>query len=369
MLDPPPVDLAFALHVTPNLPAGMLGSRFGPILASADVVEVRVVGEGGHASKPHLTNDPMPVAAEIVQALQVFTTRRLDAFDPAVVTITKITAGTTNNVIPEHVDMVGTVRSLSERTRRRALAGIERLATGIAAAHEMRAEVTVTEGYLPTVNHAEPVHTMKAVAREVLGEDRWVELPSPMMGPRTSPTARRARVPRGLPAGDVARPCPRVPLEPHGHRRERDGRGRCHVRRPRAPRPRDGRLSSDADDSVLEGERDAQHVVALGLLVAELLHGRHHVAAHSMMLLRAMQRFASSSVNPSDAETRCAWRVSSVSRISSQQVSGWLSHWLRMLPFCASTRSIQGARSPGCASFPMPRKASTSGTKFASGTR
>lgn len=182
VLDDPEVDLAFALHVTPNLPAGLLGSRAGAILASADVLEIRVVGQGGHASMPYLANDPMPVAAEIVQALQTLVTRRIDPFDPAVVTITKISGGTTNNVIPEHVDLMGTLRTVSDPTRRRALAGIERVATGIADAHEMRAEVTVTGGYPPTINHPGPVRIVEQVARDVLGEGRFVEMPAPMMG-------------------------------------------------------------------------------------------------------------------------------------------------------------------------------------------
>ena len=98
------------------------------------------------------------------------------------VTITKIRAGTTNNVIPEHVNLVGTLRAVSDATRTRALVGIERVATGIAAAHDMRAEVTVTPGYPPTVNHPEPVALLARVVRETLGERRYVEMPAPLMG-------------------------------------------------------------------------------------------------------------------------------------------------------------------------------------------
>ncbi|HZJ07820.1 MAG TPA: M20 family metallopeptidase [Nocardioidaceae bacterium] len=182
VLENPPVDVAFALHVTPNLPAGMVGTRPGPILASADVIQIRVTGRGGHASLPHLAADPIPVAAEIVTALQSFVTRRIDPFDPAVVTITKIRAGTTDNVIPEHVDLTGTLRAISDATRRRALAGIERVATGIAAAHEMAAEVRVTPGYPPTVNGLDPVALVERVVRATLGERCYVEMPSPLMG-------------------------------------------------------------------------------------------------------------------------------------------------------------------------------------------
>jgi hippurate hydrolase len=182
VLTDPEVDVAFALHVSPNLPSGMVGCRPGPLLASADVIDIRVRGRGGHASMPHLAADPMPVAAEIVQALQTLVTRHIDAFDPAVVTITRIVGGTTNNVIPEHVDLTGTVRTVSDSTRARVLAGIERVATNVAAAHDMDARVTVTEGYPPTVNHAQEFHRLADTARAVLGDRAFVELPNPVMG-------------------------------------------------------------------------------------------------------------------------------------------------------------------------------------------
>src|SRR5438034_4097682 len=85
LLENPDVDAAFALHVAPNLPSGSISTRRGALMASADVIEIVVTGRGGHASTPYLANDPMPVAAEIVQALQVMVTRRINAFDPVVI--------------------------------------------------------------------------------------------------------------------------------------------------------------------------------------------------------------------------------------------------------------------------------------------
>ena len=93
VLDGPSVDAAFALHVSPNLPAGAIWTRGGPLMASADVLSITVTGKGGHASSPYLANDPMPIAAEIVQALQVMVTRRINTFDPVVISITKIRGG------------------------------------------------------------------------------------------------------------------------------------------------------------------------------------------------------------------------------------------------------------------------------------
>ncbi len=182
LLTAPEVDAAFALHVTPNLPVGTIWTKGGALMASADGFELAVVGKGGHASSPYLANDPMPVAAEIVQALQVFVTRRINTFDPAVITITQMIAGTTGNVIPERVDMVGTVRAVSETSRRHALAGLERVTHGIAAAHEMRAEVTITPGYPVTVNDDEFATFALRVAGELLGPEGSGRMPAPVMG-------------------------------------------------------------------------------------------------------------------------------------------------------------------------------------------
>jgi amidohydrolase len=182
VLDDPNVDGVFALHVSPNLPAGVVSTRPGPALASADIIEIVVTGRGGHASTPYLANDPMPVAAEIVQALQVFATRRINTFDPIVITITKMRAGTTNNVIPEQVLMLGTLRAVSDGSRKAALSGIERLAGGIAAAHEMVAEVNVTPGYPPTVNDGDFARFTGRVAQSLLGDGGFVEMPAPIMG-------------------------------------------------------------------------------------------------------------------------------------------------------------------------------------------
>ena len=101
LLENPKVDAAFALHIFPLIPVGVVGSRPGPMLASADQFQVEVLGKGGHASMPHHAVDPIPVACEIVSALQTLITRRIDAFNPAVLTVSKIESGTTWNVIPE----------------------------------------------------------------------------------------------------------------------------------------------------------------------------------------------------------------------------------------------------------------------------
>lgn len=177
------VDAGFAIHVTPNLPSGWVATRPGPLMASADEFEVNVVGRGGHASTPHLTGDPVPVACEIVTALQSAVTRRVDAFAPAVVTVTKLRAGTATNVIPETAQLAGTIRTTSERTRGRVHDDVVRVAEGIAAAHGMRAEVDLSKGYPVTVNDDDVAQLVLDTAAQVVGEGASVvESPAPTMG-------------------------------------------------------------------------------------------------------------------------------------------------------------------------------------------
>jgi amidohydrolase len=151
-------------------------------MASSDTMTIRIVGEGGHASEPHRALDPVPVACEIVTALQTMITRRVGVFDPAVVTVGRIVAGTTSNVIPETAEIVGTIRAVSERTRRMVHDGIRRVAEGIAAAHGLTAEVEVVDGYPVTVNDAGAVGTVGDVLGDLVGERRFNLMPHPVMG-------------------------------------------------------------------------------------------------------------------------------------------------------------------------------------------
>ena len=176
------VGAAFALHVSPNLPSGTVWTKGGPLMASADELYITITGKGGHASTPYLANDPMPVAAEIVQALQVLVTRRINTFDPVVITITQMKAGTTNNVIPETVDLVGTLRGVSEAGRKQATEAMNRLVEGIASAHDMRAELYVKRGYPVTSNDDDSATFALRVAGEFLGNDASGRMPTPVMG-------------------------------------------------------------------------------------------------------------------------------------------------------------------------------------------
>lgn len=176
------VDAAFALHVAPNLWSGMVAWKAGPVMASADVVEIKVHGRGGHASTPHWAVDPVPVACEIVLALQQMVTRTVDVFDPAVLTVAQLEAGTTDNVIPESARLVGTLRAVSERTRHEVWERISQVVDGIAAAHGCTATVEIVQGYPVTHNDAGFASFASGVASELLGAGKVVEMPAPVMG-------------------------------------------------------------------------------------------------------------------------------------------------------------------------------------------
>jgi amidohydrolase len=173
---------AFALHATTFIPTGHVALKGGSLMASADVIEVRVTGRGGHASAPHHALDPVPVACEIALAFQTMITRKIDVFDPAVVTIGQIVAGTTNNVIPEHADLIGTIRAVSERTRSKVHDELRRVAEGIAAAHDAAATVTIKPGYPVTINSPQYAGLTMDVARHLLGPSAVHEMPNPVMG-------------------------------------------------------------------------------------------------------------------------------------------------------------------------------------------
>ncbi|GLZ40717.1 M20 family metallopeptidase [Actinokineospora sp. NBRC 105648] len=173
---------ALALHITSKESSGVLRTRPGPIMASANSFTVKVFGRGGHASNPSDALDPVPAAAAMVGALQTVVTRRISVFEPTVVTIARITAGTTSNIIPETAELQGTLRTLSESSRETMLAEIPRVCAQIAAAHGCTTEYTVDEGYPVTINDDDVAARVHDLAGAVLGANHSSVMPNPLMG-------------------------------------------------------------------------------------------------------------------------------------------------------------------------------------------
>ena len=173
---------AFALHVMPNARHGLIAGRTGALMASADQFDIVVEGRGGHASMPHDTADPVPAAAAIVGALQTMVTRRFDAADAVVCTVTRMDAGTAHNIVPDTARLRGTLRSLSPRHRQRLRDLLRETATATAAAHGVEARVEIVEGFPVTICDARAVAAGQAVATELFGAEDWKTLDAPIMG-------------------------------------------------------------------------------------------------------------------------------------------------------------------------------------------
>jgi len=223
----PRVEAAFALHVAPEFRPGMIATRGGTLLASADAFEIVVRGKGGHASMPHLCRDPIPAACAIVPALQTFVTRSIAATDPAVITVTMLRAGTTNNVIPETATLTGTIRAHSENARELAHEGVHRVAEGVARAHGVEAEVNLVPGYPVTVNDGDFDGFVQGVARELLGQRSVVELPAPFMGAEDFSFVLQ-RVTGSMAVIGMRPPGPDAPAPCHSNRMKIDENGMAH---------------------------------------------------------------------------------------------------------------------------------------------
>ncbi|TYL51721.1 amidohydrolase [Nocardioides sp. BGMRC 2183] len=176
-----PVVGAYALHVfSGRYPLGMVGVRSGPIMSAADRLYVTVHGKGGHGSTPQLAVDPIVIAAEMVTALQAVVTRRFDAFDPVILSVTKIAGGDDIAVIPHEVTFAATVRSFSNEARESLEQLCTRTLNGIAAAHGASVTVDYQKLYPVTVNDATEADRVIRVAAENLPEDDVVVLPNPL---------------------------------------------------------------------------------------------------------------------------------------------------------------------------------------------
>jgi len=181
LLDPLP-DAAFALHVMPNAPFGVLAGRAGPLMAAADQFTITVRGRGGHASMPHDCADPVPAAAAIVGAIQAMVTRRFNPASAVVVTVTQLAGGAAHNVIPDVASLGGTIRTLTAENRARVGELIADVAAQTARAYGAEADCLIEQGFPVTVCDARAVALGKSVATGLGGEHDWRDLADPIMG-------------------------------------------------------------------------------------------------------------------------------------------------------------------------------------------
>ena len=174
---------AFGLHVVSSLlPAGVCTSRPGTMMAASDTLEVTVRGRGGHAAQPHRAADPIPVACELVTALQTMVTRQFDVFDPVVLTVGLFQGGTVSNVIPDEAQFAATVRTFSAAARADVKIAALRLVRDITAAHGLSVRAGWTEGYPVTVNDPGETAFAQQTVTGLFGPGSFTPAVNPMTG-------------------------------------------------------------------------------------------------------------------------------------------------------------------------------------------
>ncbi|WLQ07675.1 M20 metallopeptidase family protein [Arthrobacter oryzae] len=177
------VDAAYAMHVFSALePHAQFCTKPGVILSASDGLFVTVLGAGGHGSAPHSAKDPVTAVAEMVTALQVMITRQFNMFDPVVLTVGLLQAGTKRNVIPESARFEATIRTFSDASRERMMTAIPVLLKGIAAAHGLEVDVDYRSEYPLSVTDEDETHTAEKAIQKLFGDSRLTRWATPLSG-------------------------------------------------------------------------------------------------------------------------------------------------------------------------------------------
>lgn len=182
LFDKFPCDAVFGMHNWPGLKVGEFGVTPGPMMASSNEFEIKVVGRGTHAALPHLGVDPVFVAVQIVQGLQGIVTRGKKPIDAAVLSITMIHAGDTTNVVPDVATIAGTVRTFSDAVTALVAERMKRIAQLTAEAHGAEAHVEFKWNYPPTVNHPAEAEFAASVMDDIVGAANVKRNYEPTMG-------------------------------------------------------------------------------------------------------------------------------------------------------------------------------------------
>ncbi len=177
-----PMRSVWGMHNWPGLEAGRALAHVGPAMAGADIFILTIKGAGGHAAMPHQTKDPIVAAGMVTMALQTLVSRQLDPFDHAVISLTKLEAGSAFNVIPDIATVGGTLRTMKKTTRKDFLQRIETVAQTAACVTGCEVSMEVRPGYPPTINHEADALFARNVISDVLGKDGLDTDLTPTMG-------------------------------------------------------------------------------------------------------------------------------------------------------------------------------------------
>ena len=182
VLKNPQVDAALGLHLWGSTPQGIVEYKSGPFMASPDHFDLKIIGRGGHAARPHNTIDPIPIGAEIISALQKIISRRIDPLESAVISVCNFEAGSTHNVIPDSAVLKATVRSLKPKIREQLAENIESVIKNICNIYGADYEFDYVFGYPPVINNLEMTNLLADSASKILGKDRVKERKKAEMG-------------------------------------------------------------------------------------------------------------------------------------------------------------------------------------------
>lgn len=172
----------YGLHNMPGMPVGSFAVRPGPMMAAADRFHIKLEGRGGHAAKPHETIDTLIAATQLVGALQTIVSRNADPLDSLVVSVTAIKAGDAFNVIPQHADIKGTVRTLTREMRDLAEARFRSIVAGVAQTYGVSFQIDYERGYPVTFNHAPQTKFVTEMVKSRFGTDHIDTTVPPTMG-------------------------------------------------------------------------------------------------------------------------------------------------------------------------------------------
>lgn len=175
-------DMFTGLHVAPGLSVGTIGAKKGAASASSDVFYIKVSGKGGHGAHPENCIDPIAISGYLLTQLQTVTSRENHPVYPAVLTVGSIHAGSAPNIIPDYVEMSGTLRSLEPESRRKMQDALDRIVKCCCESMRGHGEVTWNKGMPPLVNSDEAVDLLTCAAEKIIGADNIKWIPNPSLG-------------------------------------------------------------------------------------------------------------------------------------------------------------------------------------------
>lgn len=184
-LENPRVDRVLGLHIGnigKGIPSGNIGVNYGTMMAAVDTMKIKIKGKGSHAAYPHQSIDPVLTACEIVMSLQAIVSREVDPVEATVVSVTKISGGRTHNIIPDSVEIEGTIRTTNEDTRKRIQSRIEEIVKGVTMAHRAYYQIKYTNLYPSLTNSKQVTAELVESAKKLIEEDKITHMEKPVMG-------------------------------------------------------------------------------------------------------------------------------------------------------------------------------------------